>query len=110
MSFTIKISSILYTFFSLAPVYVTVLSLVKEYVTVSVYNTYTQANNILDVGSDDKVYFINEMEDETYELFFGDGVLGRKLENGEVVEISYVVTNGPETNGAKSFNFNGILF
>ena len=68
------------------------------------------ANNILDVGTDDKVFFINEMEDETYELFFGDGILGRKLENGEVVEISYVVTNGPATNGAKTFNFNGILF
>lgn len=78
--------------------------------TSSVYDTYSQANNILDVGANDKVFFVNEMEDETYELFFGDGVLGRKLENGEVVEISYVVTNGPETNGAKTFNFNGILF
>ena len=39
------------------------------------------------------------MEDEVYELFFGDGVLGKKLEDGEVVEISYVVTNGPTTNG-----------
>ena len=83
---------------------------VYQSTTSSVYDTYSLANNILDVGTDDKVFFINEMEDETYELFFGDGILGRKLENGEVVEINYVVTNGPATNGAKTFNFNGILF
>ena len=83
---------------------------VYQSTTSSVYDTYSLANNILDVGTDDKVFFINEMEDETYELFFGDGILGKKLENGEVVEISYVVTNGPATNGAKTFNFNGILF
>ena len=41
--------------------------------------------------------------------FFGDGVLGRKLEDGEVVEISYIVTNGSSTNGARTFTFNGIL-
>ena len=75
----------------------------------SYYDTYEQANNILDIGTNDKIFFINEIEDESYEIFFGDGVLGRKLENGEVVEISYVVTNGDSTNGAKSFIFNGIL-
>ena len=76
----------------------------------SVFEEYTIANNILDIGSTDKIFFINEMEDEVYELFFGDGTLGKKLENGEVVEISYVVTNGDTTNGAKQFNFNGILY
>tara|TARA_B100001250_G_scaffold203454_1_gene174514 strand:+ start:323 stop:2119 length:1797 start_codon:yes stop_codon:yes gene_type:complete len=75
----------------------------------SYYDTYEQANNILDIGTNDKIFFINEIEDESYEIFFGDGVLGRKLENGEVVEISYIVTNGDSTNGAKSFIFNGIL-
>ena len=76
----------------------------------SVFEEYTIANNILNIGSTDKIFFINEMEDEVYELFFGDGTLGKKLENGEVVEISYVVTNGDTTNGAKQFNFNGILY
>ena len=75
----------------------------------TVFDDYSLANSILDVGSDDKVYFLNEIEDERYELFFGDGVLGRKLENGEVVEISYIVTNGDATNGARSFTFNGLL-
>ncbi len=75
----------------------------------SVYDLYEPANNILDITSTDKVYFINEIEDESYELFFGDGVLGKKLENGQVIEISYVVTNGTSTNGAKTFRFNGTL-
>ena len=75
----------------------------------TIYDTYTAANNILDVGTDDKVYFINESEDEKYEIFFGDGILGRKLEDGEVVEISYIITNGDSTNGAKNFTFNGVL-
>ena len=75
----------------------------------TIYDTYSAANNILDVGTDDKVYFINESEDEKYEIFFGDGVLGRKLQDGEIVEISYIVTNGDATNGAKTFTFNGVL-
>ncbi len=75
----------------------------------SVHDTYSKANNILDVGENDKIFFVDEMEDETYEVFFGDGVLGRKLEDGEVVEISYIVTNGSSTNGARTFTFNGIL-
>ena len=75
----------------------------------TIYDTYSAANNILDVGTNDKVYFINESEDEKYEIFFGDGVLGRKLQDGEVVEISYIVTNGDATNGAKTFTFNGVL-
>ena len=75
----------------------------------SVYDLYGKANNILDVTSDDKVYFINEIEDEKYEVFFGDGVIGRSLVNGEVVELSSVVTNGTATNGASTFRFNGTI-
>ena len=77
--------------------------------TSTVFTEYELANNILSVGHDDEIYFINEMEDEVYEIFFGDGILGRKLENGEVVELSYIVTNGTVTNGAKQFIYNGII-
>ena len=75
----------------------------------SVYEDYTIANNILDIGSTDKVYFLSETEDEHYEVFFGDGVLGSKLADGNVIEISYVATNGPVVNGAKTFTFNGVM-
>ena len=75
----------------------------------SVYYDYALATNILDIGSTDKVYFINETEDENYEIFFGDGVLGKKLDDANVVQISYVITNGDTTNGAKTFTFNGLM-
>ncbi len=75
----------------------------------TVYDLYESASNILDITATDKVYFINEIEDESYEIFFGDGILGKKLENGQVIEISYIVTNGTNTNGAKTFRFNGTL-
>mgnify|MGYP003322577443 CR=1 FL=1 len=70
---------------------------------------YKAANNILDIGANDKVFFISEIEDEKYEIFFGDGVLGKKLDDGNVVEVSYIVTNGTDTNGAKTFTFNGLM-
>ena len=82
---------------------------IYESISSSVYNTYEQANNILDVGAEDRVFYISEVEDEKYELFFGDGVLGKKLSNGQVVEISYVATNGAATNGAKKFTYNGSI-
>ena len=75
----------------------------------SIFTDYKVANNILDIGASDKVYFINEIEDEKYEIFFGDGVLGKKLEDNNVVQLSYIVTNGTATNGAKTFTFNGLM-
>ena len=75
----------------------------------TIFDDYTAANNILDIGAADKVFFLSEREDERYELFFGDGVLGKKLEDGNIVEISYIVTNGDVTNGAKTFTFNGVM-
>ena len=75
----------------------------------SIFTDYKVANNILDIGATDKVYFINEIEDEKYEIFFGDGVLGKKLEDNNVVQLSYIVTNGTATNGAKTFTFNGLM-
>jgi|TARA_B100000035_G_scaffold288328_1_gene273887 hypothetical protein len=82
---------------------------VFESVQSTYHETYDYAENILDVDSTSKAFFLDEVEDERYELFFGDGVLGKKLENGNKIEVSYIVTNGPDTNGAKSFTFNGVV-
>ena len=73
------------------------------------FTDYEYSDNILNVNSNFPVYFVEEIEDERYEIFFGDGVLGSSLDNGNVIEISYVITNGPATNGARSFTFAGIL-
>jgi hypothetical protein len=75
----------------------------------SSFEFYEYSDNILNVTRDSKVYFVEEIEDEKYEIFFGDGVLGRKLENQEFIEVSYLVTNGPSTNGARTFTFAGVL-
>lgn len=75
----------------------------------SSYETYELADNILNVTPTSKVYYIEEIEDEKYEIFFGDGVLGRKLQNGEYIEVSYLTTNGSDTNGARTFTFSGVL-
>ena len=73
------------------------------------FDYFKPAANILDINSQSNAYFINEIEDENYELFFGDGILGKKLENGQFVEVQYLVSNGPATNGAKTFVFNGVI-
>tara|TARA_B100000945_G_scaffold295063_1_gene272255 strand:+ start:299 stop:2101 length:1803 start_codon:yes stop_codon:yes gene_type:complete len=75
----------------------------------TVFTEFKSASNILDIGADDSVYFINESEDEDYEVFFGDGILGKALVPGQVVQMSYIITNGPTTNGAKTFTFNGLM-
>ena len=73
------------------------------------YQLYQVADNILNINPNSNVFFAEEIEDEKYEIFFGDGILGRKLLNNEYVEISYLITNGPDTNGARSFTFSGVL-
>jgi len=82
---------------------------VYQAVNSSIFKDYKQANNILDIGASDEVFFVSEIEDEKYEIFFGDGVLGKKLEDNNLVQMSYIVTNGSSTNGAKTFTFNGLM-
>ena len=67
------------------------------------------SDNIIGVDGESKVFFLEEIEDERYELLFGDGVLGKKLENGARVEVSYLTTAGPESNGVRTFVFSGVL-
>ena len=55
------------------------------------------------------MFLLQEIEDETYEILFGDGILGKKLPAGARIDVSYIVTNGPSANGAKNFSFAGIL-
>lgn len=73
------------------------------------YITYQPASNILELTGTSEVFFVEEIEDEQYEIFFGDGVYGKKLANGNYVEVSYLVTSNAVTNGAKTFTFSGVL-
>jgi hypothetical protein len=68
---------------------------------------YSLVDNILNIDSTSKIYLIQEVQDEKYELLFGDGLIGKKLENNAVVTVTYIVTDGKEGNGASSFSFAG---
>ena len=83
---------------------------VKVYPTGGSFNEpYLIADNILGVDGTSKVFFLDEIEDERYEILLGDGVLGKKLENNARIEVSYLITSGPESNGVRSFVFSGVL-
>ena len=60
---------------------------------------YKVADNILGVDGNSKVFFVDEIEDQRYEILLGDGVLGKEVENNSRVEVSYVTTSGAESNG-----------
>jgi len=69
--------------------------------------TYKQIDNIVGVTSTSNSYLLQEIEDERYELIFGDNVIGKRLSNGNVINVSYVVTEGRDGNGASEFSFVG---
>ena len=65
---------------------------------------YILATDISAVKNDTNVYFLQEGQDGLYEIYFGDNVLGKRPENGNVITIEYAVTDGPDANGASKFS------
>ena len=70
---------------------------------------YSLVDNILNVNSESEIYLIQEIQDEKYELIFGDNIFGKKLENGAVITVTYIITDGKDGNGASNFSFAGTL-
>ena len=70
---------------------------------------YNLQNSLFGVNSESEVYYIQEIEDERYELIFGDGVFGKALEDGNYIQVSYIVSNGDGGNGISQFTFSGRL-
>ena len=68
---------------------------------------YSVQNSLFDVNSDSKVYYLQEIEDERYQIFFGDGIFGKALEDGNFITINYITSSGDSANGLSSFNFAG---
>jgi len=68
---------------------------------------YSVQNSLFDVNSDSKVYYLQEIEDERYQIFFGDGIFGKALEDGNFITINYITSDGDSANGLSSFNFAG---
>ena len=71
--------------------------------------TYRAYADILNLNKS-KVFYIQESANEQYEIFFGDGVFGDKLEEGNLITIDYITTNGDAANGVTGFQFTGSLF
>jgi hypothetical protein len=77
---------------------------------------YEKVDNILDIDKNSTIYLIQEVQDEKYELLFGDGIFGKKLENKSIITVSYILTDGAAGNGPGGsagtqgvFVFNGSL-
>ncbi len=70
---------------------------------------YKQVDNILNITNVSETYLIQEIKDEKYELLFGDGIFGKKLENGSVITVTYIITDGADGNGAGVFDYAGTL-
>ena len=80
-------------------------------VTVSdaVDEVYTSFTNVLNVDKNSRIFLIQEIADEKYEIRFGDNIVGKKPLNGSRISVSYIITNGTLGNGASNFTFSGLL-
>ena len=68
---------------------------------------FKQIDNILNLNQNSEVFLLQEVQDERYELLFGDGYFGKKLENNAVITVRYLVTDGAAGNGPSIFDFQG---
>ena len=93
----------------------TILVQVKPSSTSTIKVKYDLTSGLIDqkvndvLNADSTTYFLQEVEDERYEIIFGDGIFGRGLEDGNVVEISYLVCSGSSANRLNGFDFSGRL-
>ena len=70
---------------------------------------YNLATNIIGITSTSNIFLLQETTDERYELLFGDGVFGEKLESGNIVDVTYIKTSGKDGNGVAGFKFAGTI-
>jgi len=70
---------------------------------------YSMVDNITTVDKDSEIFLLQEVKDEKYELIFGDGIFGKKLETNSELVVHYIVTDGRDGNGASEFSFAGTL-
>ena len=71
--------------------------------------TYSLASGYTNLSDISKAYFIQETSDSKFEVYFGDGVIGKKLKDGNIVKVEYIITNTTAANGANSFDLKGTI-
>jgi hypothetical protein len=79
----------------------------NEQSTISV--KYSLQDSLFDIDGESKVFFLQEIEDERYEIIFGDGFFGKKIEEGNFINVNYITSNGDSANGVSQFNFAGTI-
>jgi hypothetical protein len=84
-------------------------STIRVKVTGVITEKYQLYKNIFQVNKNSRLFLTQEIDDEKYEILFGDDIIGRKPISGSTIFISYIITNGKEANGAANFTFSGIL-
>jgi hypothetical protein len=82
---------------------------VKDSISTDIRRKYAKQDSLFQINGDSRVFFIQEIEDERYEILFGDGIFGKKLQEGNYVTASYIVCDGDSANGVSSFSFSGRL-
>ena len=80
---------------------------VRDYESSTNSRKFILTNSLFSITGSSRVFFIQEVEDQRYELIFGDGIFGEKLQTLNYIEASYIITNGAAANGLSSFTFNG---
>jgi len=70
---------------------------------------YAYQDSLFNLTKDSNVYFLQEISDERYEIFFGDGIFGKSLTGGNFITVDYIVSNGDSANGISGFAFSGKL-
>ena len=76
---------------------------VQNSISDSTLTTYSLATGLRGINDESKIYFLQETDNGKFEVYFGDGVIGKKLEDGNIVILEYIVTNKTEANGASAF-------
>ena len=92
----------------------TIVVYINTPISTGVYRTgkgvlYKKVDNILNIDSSSEIYLMQEVQDERYELLFGDGIFGKKLENEAKITVQYIVTDGKEGDGPSNFTFSGSI-
>ena len=83
--------------------------IVKDNESSTVKDKYSRFSSLFGVDASTMLFFLQEIENERYEIMFGDGIFGKKIEEPNFVEVSYIVSNGSEANGLSNFSYSGRL-
>ncbi len=82
---------------------------VKDSNNSTIVRKYSQSKGLFDVKSDSPVYYLQEVENERYEILFGDGIFGLPVQEPNVVQVGYIVSNGENGNNLSRLSYAGQL-